>query len=331
MQRAVHVLLAALLLAGCAAPATTPTPLPPAGDGGATLRQIRLPMGYIPSVQYANFYVAAEKGYFREAGVDVEFDYSFETNGVQLVGANELPFAVVSGEQVLLARAQDLPVVYVLAWFQKFPVAIISKAESGIAAPADLKGKRIGVPILAGANFVGLRALLAAAGLRPEDVIIEEVGFNQVEALSAGRVDAAVVYANNEPIRLAAQGERLSVIQVSDYAMLAANGLLTNEATIRAEPELVRGFVRAVARGMQDVIANPDEAYAISEKYAPDALKDDALEKQVLAATVEMWKADRIGFVRATAWENMQATLLDAGLLARPLDVNAAFTNDFVP
>jgi NitT/TauT family transport system substrate-binding protein len=224
-----------------------------------------------------------------------------------------------------------LPVVYVLAWFQKFPVAIISKAESGIAAPADLKGKRIGVPILAGANFVGLRALLAAAGLRPEDVIIEEVGFNQVEALSAGRVDAAVVYANNEPIRLAAQGERLSVIQVSDYAVLAANGLLTNEATIRAEPELVRGFVRAVARGMQDVIANPDEAYAISEKYAPDALKDDALEKQVLAATVEMWKADRIGFVRATAWENMQATLLDAGLLARPLDVNAAFTNDFVP
>ncbi len=331
MQRAVHVLLAALLLAGCAAPATMPTPLPPAGDGGATLRKIRLPMGYIPSVQYANFYVAAEKGYFREAGVDVEFDYSFETNGVQLVGANALPFAVVSGEQVLLARAQDLPVVYVLAWFQKFPVAVISKAESGIAAPADLKGKRIGVPILAGASFVGLRALLAAAGLRPEEVIIEEVGFNQVEALSAGRVEAAVVYANNEPIRLAAQGERLNVIQVSDYAMLAANGLLTNEATIRAEPELVRGFVRAVARGMQDVIANPDEAYAISKKYAPDALKDDALEKQVLTATVEMWKADRIGFVRATAWENMQATLLDAGLLARPLDVNAAFTNDFVP
>lgn len=323
MKRMVLALLMGVLLASCAAPAATPSPM--------VLRKIRLPMGYIPSVQYANYYVAAEKGYYRQAGVEVEFDYSFETNGVQLVGANELPFAVVSGEQVLLARAQDLPVVYVMAWFQKFPIAVIAKVESGIATPADLKGKRIGVPILGGANFVGLRALLAAAGLRPEEVIIEEVGFNQVEALNAGRVDAAVVYANNEPLRLAAQGVRLNVIQISDYATLAANGLLTNAETIRTEPELVRGFVRATVRGMQDVIANPAEAYAISKKYAPEALKDDALEKQVLAATIEMWQADRVGFIRAEAWQNMQATLLDAGLLSRPLDVTAAFTNDFVP
>ncbi|MCS6911122.1 MAG: ABC transporter substrate-binding protein, partial [Anaerolineales bacterium] len=152
-----------------------------------------------------------------------------------------------------------------------------------------------------------------------------------VEALNAGRVDAAVVYANNEPIRLAAQGVRLNVIPVGDYATLAANGLLTNAETIRTEPELVRGFVRAIVRGIQDVIADPDEAYIISKKYAPDALKDDALEKQVLAATIELWKTDRVGFIRTEAWQNMQATLLDAGLLSRPLDVNAAFTNDFVP
>lgn len=331
MKRVVLLLLTGMLCAACVAPAATPTPMSSEGGGEVALRKIRLPMGYIPSVQYTNFYVSAEKGYFREAGVEVEFDYSFETNGVQLVGANELPFAVVSGEQVLLARAQDLPVVYVMAWFQKFPVAVIAKAESGITTPADLKGKRIGVPILGGANFVGLRALLAAAGLRADEVTVEEVGFNQVEALNAGRVDTAVVYANNEPIRLAAQGVRLNVIPVGDYAMLAANGLLTNAETIRSEPELVRGFVRALARGIQDVIANPDEAYAISKKYAPDALKDDALEKQVLAATIEMWKADRVGFIRAEAWQNMQTTLLDAGLLSRPLDVSAAFTNDFVP
>lgn len=319
------IFLLVITLAACV-PATPP----PALLTSSAPRKIRLPMGFIPSVQYANFYMAVEKGYFAAEGLEVEFDYSFETNGVALVGANELPFALVSGEQVLLARAQGLPVVYVMAWFQKFPVAVVSLKESGITQPADLKGKIIGVPTLDGANFVGLRAFLAANGIAAEEVTIEAIGFNQVEALSAGRVDAAVVYSNNEPIRLAAQGLELSVMQVSDYAALAANGVLSNEETVANEPELVRAFIRAVARGTQEVINNPDEAYTISEKYV-ETLTDDAVEKQVLVATVELWKTARLGQTDAQAWETMQATLLESGLLAQPLDLNQAFTNDFVP
>jgi NitT/TauT family transport system substrate-binding protein len=319
------IMLLVMALAACV-PATPP----PALLTSSAPRKIRLPMGYIPSVQYANFYVAAEKGYFAAEGLEVEFDYSFETNGVALVGAGQLPFALVSGEQVLLARAQDLPVVYVMAWFQKFPVAVVSLADSGITQPADLKGKIIGVPTLDGANFVGLRAFLAANGIAAEEVTIEAIGFNQVEALSAGRVAAAVVYANNEPIRLAAQGLQLNVMQVSDYAALAANGVLSNEATVANEPELVQAFVRAVARGTQAVIDNPDEAYTIAKKYV-ETLTDDVVEKQVLEATIEKWRAERLGLTDAGAWETMQATLLESGLLAQPLDLDKAFTNDFVP
>jgi putative riboflavin transport system substrate-binding protein len=325
-MRRIFPWLVVIALAACNAPAAAPTQTPTP----AALRHIRLPMGFIPSVQFAPFYVAVDKGYFAAEGIELEFDYSYETDGVGLVGANKLPFAIVSGEQVLLARAQGLPVVYVMAWFQKFPVAVIAKADSGITQPADLKGKKIGTPLLNGANFVGLRALLAKAGVKAEDVTVEAIGFNQVPALTAGQVDAVVVYTNNEPIRLAAQGEKLNTIPVGDFVSLAANGLLTNEDTLAKDPELVRAFVRALTHGIQDTMANPDEAYAVSKKFVAE-LKDDAVEKQVLAATIDMWKTDRIGYSNPMAWETMQATLRDAGLLTTQVDLSKAYTNEFVP
>ena len=92
-------------------------------------------MGYIPNVQFAPWYVAVEKGYFTEAGFDLTFDYSFETDIVELVGANEIPFGVASAEQVLLARAQNIPVKFVITWFQGFPTAVVAKAETGVETP----------------------------------------------------------------------------------------------------------------------------------------------------------------------------------------------------
>ena len=323
MRRNIVFLVLCLVSVACGgATAAPPT--------SAALRPIRLPMGFIPSVQYAPFYVAVDKGYFAAEGLEIEFDYSFETNGVALVGAGELPFAVVSGEQVLLARAQGLPVTYVMAWFQQFPVAVIAKAGTPLASPADLAGLNIGTPLLEGANYIGLRALLAHASLPDSAVTVQAIGFNQVPALTAGQVDAVVVYANNEPIRLAAEGEQLNTLNVGDYVSLAANGILTNEDTVANEPEMVRGFIRALLRGVRDTISDPAAAYAITKTYV-EGLADDALEQQVLAATIEMWQAERLGYSQPEAWETMQQTLLDAGLLAAPQDLSKVFTNDFLP
>jgi len=296
------------------------------------LTHIRLPMGYIPNIQYAPFYVAVEKGYFKDAGIEIEFDYKFETDGVALVGAGELPFAVVSGEQVLLARAQGLPVTYVAAWYQQYPVSVVAKSEANVLVPQDLKGKKIGLPGLFGASYIGLRALLAAGKLTEADVTLDAIGFNQVELMAAGQQDIVVGYAANEPLQLRAQGIAVTELRVADYAQLAANGLLASEKVIAENPELARAFVDAFLKGLQYTIDRPDEAFEISKAYIPNFSELDAdVQKQVLEVSIEQWKAERLGYSDPQAWENMQNVLLDMGLIAEPLDLSKAFTNEFVP
>lgn len=293
--------------------------------------KIRLPMGYIPSVQYAPFYVAADKGFFADAGLEVEFDYKFETDGVALVGANELPFSLVSGEQVPLARAQGLPVVYVMAWWHDYPVAVTVNADSDILTPADLKGKKVGIPGLFGASYVGFIALLDAVGLSEGDVSLDSIGFNQVEALVTGREDGVVVYANNEPIQLDALGYDVRTFPVKDYVSLASNGILTNEQTIAENPELVGNFVHAVMRGLEFTLAAPGEAFAISRKYIPDLQESQwKTQFEVLNKSIEYWKSRNPGKSDAQAWENMQEVLLKMGLLKAPIDIEKAYTNKFV-
>lgn len=301
-------------------------------EAGA-LTPIKLTLGYIPNIQFAPMYVMLEKGFAREQGLDVQLEHNVrETDAVALLGAGQLTFAVVSGEQILLSRAQGVPVVYVAAWYQKYPVSVVAKAEQGIKTVADLKKKTIGLPGLYGASYIGLEALLASAGLSDADVNLSSIGFTQVESLVANQVDAIVAYAANEPIQLRAQGYDVTELRVADFVHLASNGLVTNEQTVKANPDLVKRMVKAFVQSLEYTIAHPDEAYEISKKYVEGLSEaDEAVQKEILSVSIEFWKAKRIGFSDMEAWTNMQSTLLIMSSYTQPVDLNAAFTNQFLP
>ena len=319
----VPILLTLLFLSGCgqsAAPSTD-----------TELRPVTLGMGFIANVQFAPFYVAAEKGYFEEEGIEVTFDYGMENDLLQLVAADEMQFAIASGDQVLVARAQELPVVYVANVFRQFPVAITSISED-LSDLSVLEGKTVGLPGLFGANYIGWLALANAAGLNQSAIALEPIGFNQVPVLIDGQVDAAMVYATNEPIQLADAGYDPSVVMVSTYVDLVSNGLVTNEQTIADHPDWVEGMTRAILRGVADTLADPDGAFAIttSARWVPEAGGNNAAaQRKVFDASLLVWQNEKLGQLPISAWEASQQVLLDAGIIDQALSLDDAATNTF--
>ncbi len=317
----VPILLASLT--GCyrtVQPEITPTP---------ELVHIRLPMGYVASVQFAPVYVAIERGYFAAEGIEIEFDYSWETNGVQLVGAGELPFAIASGDQVILARSQGLPIVMFVNWWQRFPVAVVALKESGIRSPQDLAGRTVGIPETFGASYIGWRALAAQFGL--SDAQLEVIGYGALAKLTEEQVDASVVYANNEPIQLRQAGYEYTLIPVADYATLVSNGLITNERTLQENPRLVRAFARAFLRGLEDTLADPDAAFETCRKYVEGLDENEAAQRAVLQASLDYWRGQPPGASDPAAWQATVDVMFEAGLLTATVDAMQAFTNDYLP
>ena len=134
-------------------------------------------------------------------------------------------------------------------------------------------------------------------------------------------------------MQLRAQGYEIDEMRVADHVQLASNGLITNEVTIAEDPDLVRRMVAAFLHGLEDAIRDPGEAYELCQAHVPNlAEADESVQKQVLARSIELWQADGpLGTSDAQAWENMQDTLLQMGLLEEPLELEKAFTNEFLP
>jgi len=320
---ALVALVVVVILAGCAG-------VP--GQGRGKPQKVTIAMGFIPNVQFAPVYLAMEKGYFAQEGLEIQLDYGMETDLLQRVGSNQLQFALASGDQVVLARGNGLPVQYVLNWYRRFPVAVVSLAEKGITEPSQLVGKTVGTPALYGASYIGWLAFLDEAGIGAQDVNLQVIGYTQVASLTEGRVDAAICYALNEPIQLVNSGYKINVFYLDRYTKLVSNGLISNDETIQKNPKLVQGVVRAFLRGLQDTIADPDAAFAASRKVIPEM--DEATAKPqraVLQEAIAYWQGDHLGTSQPDAWEETVSFMKKAGLLSKEVEPTSLYTNAFIP
>jgi len=338
LRRLLLLLIGTLLLGACGGEASKPSlseTTSPKFEATSTdskslrLRDVTLALSYIPNVQFAPFYVAESKGYYKAAGLKVKFDYNFETDVAQRLAQGNIEFAMMSGISTLLARQQGLPVVTVATINQKFPVVFVSKAKTPLAKPQDLKGKRIGLPGHYGANYYAVLALLHANKMAERELDLQDIGFNQVQMLLEDKVDVAVCYAVNEPIQLANKGEKLNILSV-DYP-LASDGLAVNQKLLDKDAKLVQSFVQATLHGLQATLDDPDMAFEVSLNNIPEAKQGDSkLQRKVLQAALEFWKSDKLGFSDLTVWEKTQEFLLASKLLNKALPLEGAVNNSFI-
>lgn len=321
------LLLSGFLLSACSGSQSNGT----TGTGSSgSLTNVSIGLGYIPDIQFAPFYVAQSKGYYKDAGLNVTFHHGIVNDLLGSMVAGRDDFAFSSGDEDLVARSKNLPIVNVSTIFQKFPVSLIVPANSPIKTLSDLKGHSIGVPGPFGATYVGLLALLYKAHLTTSDVSIHSIGFTQVAALVSNRYDAVVGYSNNEPLQLRKQGVNVRTFDVSDYQPLVSNGIVTTSDTLHNRPSIVRSFVQATLRGLKDVIADPNGAVTISKSYI-NGLTDTAKALEILKATIPIWQGSgnvRLGYNDPANWDSTVKFMVSQKLIPSAPDLTQVYTND---
>ena len=251
----------------------------------ADLDQERILLTFIPNVQFAPFYVGLQHGIFSEVGFDVELEHLQEPEVLDLVAVGQANYGIVSGEQVILARSRGRDVVYVFEWFQQYPVALVHSSELDLSNLEQLRGLKIGIPGRFGASYSGLTTLLNSAGLTESEIELNEIGFNAPEVFCLGAVDAAIVYANNEPLQIrnltdageCGDLEDVEVLTVASQVDLVSNGLIVNRSQLEEWPDQIARMVGAFRDALRITIDNPAAAYLASLLYVDTLPSDDAL------------------------------------------------------
>ena len=294
--------------------ASSPTPV---GAPGTTAEPVKVvyAAGYIPNIQFAPFYVAMSRGYYREEGIELEMDYTIGPDVFKLVALNKAQIGSADPDAFLHAVVRNLPLVHVATMYQNYPIALIAKKP--IFTREGLTGKRIGISGTYGSSYLGLKAMLAEIGLSLTDAQIVPIGYTQVAALKNDKVDAVVGYINNEPVRLDGLEVKTHTYSLDGTQGLPGVGLMTSRRFATQSASHLKAFLRATFRGMNDVITDPKSCYAlVVNEYLPElqgAHYDD--EFRILEATLPFWKNGHVningyGQCPDTLWKNLADRLV---------------------
>ncbi|MFA8387344.1 MAG: ABC transporter substrate-binding protein [Pelagibaca sp.] len=240
----------------------------------------------------APYFVAIDKGHFEEAGLSVEISAgqgSLDAIPKVATGAFPVGFADINSLIKFLDQNPGAPVTAVMMIYDKPPFAIIGRKSLGVEVPKDLEGRVLGAPPPDGA-WAQFPAFAIANDLDVSAITVEPVGFPTREPMLAeGNVAAVTGFSFSSYLNLVRLGvpeDDISTILMADYGLeLYGNAVIANTNFAADNPELITGFLTAIAAGWKDAIADPDMAIASLIERNPAA--DAELEKRRLELSID--------------------------------------------
>lgn len=296
-------------------------------------KKVTVILDYVPNTNHTGMYVALDKGYYEEEGLDVEIIEPTDGATATLVAQQKGTFGISYQEDVTIAlTAQDpLPIKAVAAIVQHNTSGFVSLADSGIESPADFEGKTY-----AGWGGPGEAAVLEAcmtqAGAdfsKLNMVISDGSGF---EALGKS-CDLMWFFEGWDCVMAKLNQVELNYMecrQLDQRLDYYTPVIITSDAVMESDPELVSAFLRATAKGYKDTIADPDKAAEILSSYAPDYDVEMLKLSQNYLAGKFMEDTDTWGWMKDEVWDNYTSFLQEYGIIEDAIPAAECYTNEFL-
>ncbi len=292
-----------------------------------------LSLDFVPNTNHTGFYVALEKGWYAEEGIDLEIQIPSDPSAaLKQVAAGNTEFGVSFQEELTIARSTGIPVVSIAAIIQHNTSAFAALASSGIRTAADFEGKTYASYALPIEEPI-LRGLMACEGADASTVDFVDVGFDAFPALREGRVDLAWIFVAWDGVQAELQGVELSTVPlygdcIPDYYTPV---IIAGEETLSDRGDLVRRFLTATKRGYEYAIEHPQESAEVFLKHSPESDPDLIMASQEWLSPKYQDDAPTWGVQRAETWTVFADWMYENGLLAEPVDAEQAFSNEFLP
>ncbi|MGL5150539.1 MAG: ABC transporter substrate-binding protein [Clostridium sp.] len=299
------------------------------------LKKVKVILDWTPNTNHTGLYVAQEKGYFKEEGLEVEIIQPTEGGALQLLAANKGDFAITYQEDLTYAKTSDnpLPVKAIATIIQHNTSGFASPKEKGIETVNDFEGKVYG-------GWGGpsekeiLKAVMEKNNADFSKLTTVDVGSEDFFIATKNNIDIEWVFEGWTNIEAKQRGFDINYIPLREldpaldyYTPIIA----TTENNTKNNGELIKKFLKATTKGYEYSIQNPEESAKILVAKVPEIDKTLAIESQKYLAKEYKSDAKRWGEMKDSVWNNYTKFLFEKGLINKDMKAEEAYTNEFLP